>query len=178
MRNDFFKFSPGTEVEFILTRNRKFDNLVLKGVVDFYFKKPGWQTVRQGDQVRNYPVNLVHVHTRNTEFTVDVDCIITKPTQAMVDKVNERAERAIMIKERPVKKARERTHTRQESPVSTFKLGDVIGKSLAWTYIASINSKKFHDINSPIAKRITTENAVKFHTKKGAEASGRTYAGK
>lgn len=179
MRNDFFKFPQGTEVEFILSRNRLFDNLILKGKVDHYSKKFGWQTVRQNKRVKNYPVNLVHIHTDGgREFTVDVDCIKTKPTQAMVNKVNERAERAILDKERPVEKPKERLHKRQEAPAFRFKMRDAVGSALTWAYIASKNSKKFHSITSPIAKRITTENVVKFFTKKEAEASGRSYVGK
>ena len=178
MRNDFFKFPRGTKVEFILSLNRIFDNLVFTGEIDHYLKKPGWQTVRQGNRVKNYPVSIVHIHIDDgREFTVDTDCIKTKPTQTMVNRVNERAEKAIIAKEKPVEKPKaEKTPRRREAP--PFKMRDVIGKALTWTYIASKNSKKFHEVGSTTAKRITAENAVKFHTKKEAEASGRTYAGK
>lgn len=183
MRTDFFRFPRGAEVEFILTRNRIFDNLVLTGKIDHYIKKPGWQTVRQGNQVKNYPVNLVYIRVNAEKlFTVDVDCIKTRPTQEMVDKVNERAEKAIMDKEKPVEKRRETPKKPAGSfmlrRAPAFKMRDAIGKAIAWTYIASKNSKKFHEIGSTTAKRIIPENAVKFHTKKQAESSGRTYAGK
>lgn len=173
MRNDFFKFPKGTLVEFLLSRNRLFGNLCLEGKISYYFQKTGWQTVKQGTQVKNYPVSLVHIHTNDgKEFTIDVDCVKTKPTQAMVDEVNGRAEKAVVAKKKPI----ERQQRRYGAP--PFKMADAIGKAFAQTYIASKNSKKFHAIGSPTAKRIANKNAVKFFTKDAAEKSGRTYAGK
>lgn len=170
MFHDFFKFQHRTEVEFILTRNRMFDRLVLKGTIANYLRNPYYQTVRQGKEVKHYPVNLVCVRAEDDRtFTIDVDCIITKPNQAMLDKINERAEKAVKVmekKEVEIPKAK------------AFKLGDVARQTLVWAYIASKNSKKFHNIESSIAKRIAAENMVKFKSKTEAEASGRTYAGK
>jgi len=173
MFHDFFKFQHGTEVEFTLSRNRMFDRLVLKGTIANYLRDPYYQTVRRDKEVKHYPVSLVCVRVEDgSTFTIDVDCIITKPNQAMLDKINERAEKAVKVMEKKEVKIPKATE------VPAFKLGEVARQTLIWTYIASKNSKKFHNIDSSIAKRITTENAVRFKSKAEAKASGRTYAGK
>ena len=170
MDNNIFQFPLGTKVEFTLSRNRMFDNAVLEGKVTHYFKRPGQQTVLQNKRVKFYPVDTVQIKTKSGEFKVDIDCIITKPTQAMVNEVNRLAEEAIKAKEKVVKIRPKKEHK------SMFKLGDVATKKPMWLYMASKNSKIFHNANSPIVKRISANNTVSFKSKKEAEASGRTHA--
>jgi len=174
MNNTIFQFPIGTKVEFILTRNKIFDNLVLNGEVTHYFRRPGQQTVLQHKQIKSYPVDLVSIKTKSSEFRVDADCIITKPTQAMVNEINRLAEEAIKAKEKTVKVKPKREHKDK----TTFKLGDsaTIIKHIPWLYMASKSSKLFHDVGSTTAKRISAKNQIFFTGKKEAEASGRTYA--
>ena len=169
MDNSIFQFPLGTKVEFTLSRNRMFDNAVLEGKVTHYFKRPGQQTVLQNKRVKFYPVDTVQIKTKSREFRVDIDCIITKPTQAMVNEVNRLAEEAIRAKERIKVKPKKRRE-------GTFKFRDVATKKVMWLYVASKSSKIFHDANSPTVKRISANNAVFFKSKKEAEASGRTHA--
>jgi len=168
MNNDIFRFPLGTEVEFTLSRNRIFDNIVLQGKIIHYFRKSGQQTVLQNRRIKSYPVDMVQIKTSSGEFRVDVDCIKTKPTQAMVNEVNKLAEAAI--------KAKEKVTTKKKPKEGTFKLRDVVKKKALWLYVASKNSKIFHKADSPIVKRISANNAVFFKSKKEAEVSGRTYA--
>ena len=173
MYNNIFQFPLGTKVEFTLSRNKMFDNVVLEGKVVHYFKRPGQQTVLQNKRVKFYPVDTVHIETKSGEFRVDIDCIITKPTQAMVNKINKLAKEAIRAKESVKVKPKKRRE-------GTFKLRDGVtiiqSKDITWLYVASKSSKIFHDIESTTAKRISTKNAVFFKSKKEAEASGRTHA--
>ena len=178
MDNTVFQFPLGTEVEFTLSKNRMFDDAILKGTVDHYFKKHGQQTVLQNKEVKAYPVNLVNIKTKSGKFRVDVDCIITKPTQAMIDELNKLAEDAIKAKEKKVK-----PKSKREYRVSTtFKLGDLANvikiktKAVTWLYVASKSSKIFHNVNSVTAKRISAKNAVFFKNEAEAVASGRTHA--
>ena len=140
MNNTIFQFPIGTEVEFILSRNKIFENAVLKGTVDHYFRKPGRQTV----------LNLVHIKAKSGEFRVDVDCIVTKPTQDMINEVNKLAEEAIKAKEQVVKKDNHRPK-REHKRDTPFKLGDsaniIKTKAITWLYIASKSSKIFHDVD-------------------------------
>ena len=175
MDNTVFQFSIGTEVEFTLSKNRIFDNAVLKGVVTHYFRKPGQQTVLQNREVKVYPVNLVNIKTKSGELRVDVDCIITKPTQAMINEINRLAEDAIKAKEKKTivlgkGEVKKREHK--------FKLADsaTIIKKIMLPYIASKNSKIFHDASLSNVKRISAKNAVFFKSRAEAEASGRTHA--
>jgi len=177
MDSNIFQFPLGTEVEFTLSRNRIFDNAVLKGKITHYFRRPGQQTVLQNRKVKSYPVDAVQIKTKSGEFRVDVDCILTKPTQAMVNEVNRLAEKAVRAKEKKTivlgkDEIKKREHT--------FKLRDsaniIKPKTITWLYVASKNSKIFHNADSPIVKRISANNAVFFKSKKEAEVSGRTYA--
>lgn len=172
MYNDIFQFPLGTEVEFTLSRNRIFDNAVLQGKIIHYFRKSGQQTVLQDRRVKSYPVDTVQIKTKSGEFKVDVDCILTKPTRAMVNEVNRLAEKAIKAKEKVVK-----VKPKKEG---TFKLRDSASiiklKTITWLYVASKKSNIFHHVDSSIAKRISASNAVFFKSKKEAEASGRTHA--
>ena len=176
MDNTIFRFPLGTEVEFTLSKNRMFDNAVLKGVITHYFRSSGQQTVLQHKEVKSYPVDLVQITTKSGELRVDVDCIITKPTQAMIDEVNKLAEEAIKAKEKEVKPKPKKSYKGK----ATFKLGDaatiIKPKVIPWLYIASKSSKIFHDVDSVIAKRISAENAVFFKNEAEAIASGRTHA--
>lgn len=190
MFQDFFKFPLGTEVELTLSRNRIFDNLVLKGVVLHYFQRPGWQTVLQNKKVKHYPVSLVQVETEYGKLVVDVDCIITKPTQKMIDEADRIAEAINMEKAKAQLKKSERPRKRRDyipaytAPAPTTCLGDKMAtaginlSAITWLYVASKNSKVFHNADSSMAKRIADGNLVKFKDKAEAEASGRKYAGK
>jgi len=179
MNNTIFQFPIGTEVEFILSRNKIFENAVLKGTVDHYFRKPGRQTVLQHKETKSYPVNLVHIKAKSGEFRVDVDCIVTKPTQDMINEVNKLAEEAIKAKEQVVKKDNHRPK-REHKRDTPFKLGDsaniIKTKAITWLYIASKSSKIFHDVDSTTAKRISAKNAVFFKDEAEAVASGRIHA--
>jgi len=176
MDNTIFQFPLGTEVEFTLSKNRLFDRAVLKGVVTHYFRRPGHQTVLQHKEVKSYPVDVAQINTKSGGFRVDIDCITTKPTQTMIDEVNRLAEEAIKAKERMTKVKPKREHIRK----MTFKLGDSVNiiqsKDITWLYVASKSSKIFHDVDSPIAKRISANNTVFFKSKEEAEVDGRTYA--
>jgi len=192
MDNTIFQFPLGTEVEFTLSKNRMFDRLVLKGVVIHYFRRPGHQTVLQHreinkgvggaiatgyeKEVKSYPVDVVQINTKSGGFRVDVDCIITKPTQAMINEVNRLAEEVIKAKEKVVKPKPKRGY--KDNII--FKLGDsaniIKPKAVPWLYVASKSSKIFHDVDSPIAKRISANNAVFFKSKEEAEVDGRIYA--
>ena len=174
MNNTIFKFPVGTEVECTLSKNRMFDNAVLKGTIAHYFKRPGHQTVLQHKEVKSYPVDVVHIDTKSGGFRVDVDCIITKPTQAIIDEIHKLAENAIKAKEKRVKV---NTKPRKEYiNKTTVKLGDGATIINLKNFVASKSSKIFHDAGSPTAKRISIENAVFFKTVKEAETSGRTHA--
>jgi len=184
MYNEFFKFPLGTEVELTLSRNRMFDNLVLKGKVSHYFRKPGWQTVLQDKEVKHYPVNLVEVELGQGKITVDVDCIITKPTQELIDEIDRQAAAAAhaeKVKTESPKEKRPAAKSHIDRAPLTTSLGDKLVEAklaFAWMYVASKNSKLFHSIGSVSAKRISDDNLVQFKSKAEAEASGRTYAGK
>lgn len=176
MDSTIFQFPLGTEVEFTLSKNRMFDNAVLKGVVTHYFRKSGQQTVLQHKDIKSYPVNVVQIETKSGGFRVDVDCITTRPTQAMINEVNRLAEEAIKAKEKVVKdKLVPKVKFKH-----TFKLGEsaniIKPKNIPWLYVASKSSKIFHDVNSTTAKRISAKNAIFFQNENEAEASGRTYA--
>jgi hypothetical protein len=175
MYNNIFQFPLGTEVEFTLSRNRIFDNAVLEGKVTHYFKRPGQQTVLQNKRVKFYPVDTVQIETKSGGFKVDVDCIITKPTQAMINEVNRLAEEAIKAKEKKTIILGKDEIKKHEG---TFKLADsaTITKKIILPYIASKNSKIFHDNKLSTAKRISAKNAVFFKNRAAAEASGRTHA--
>jgi len=179
MDNTIFQFPLGTEVEFTLSKNRIFDNAILKGTVDHYFRKSGQQTVLQNKEVKAYPVNLVHIKTKSGGFRVDVDCITTRPTQAMINEVNRLAEEAIKAKEEVINKNKPKPK-KEYKDTTTFKLGDaatiIKPKNVPWLYIASKSSKIFHDVDSTTAKRISSKNAIFFQNENEAKASGRTYA--
>jgi len=176
MDNTIFQFPLGTEVEFTLSKNKMFDHLVLKGAVTHYFRRSGHQTVLQHKEIKSYPVDVVQIKTKSGGFRVDVDCIVTKPTQAMINEVNKLAEEAIKAKEKVVKPKPKRGY--KDNII--FKLGDsaniIKPKAVPWLYVASKSSKIFHDVNSTTAKRISAKNAVFFQNENEAEASGRTYA--
>lgn len=192
MFQDFFKFPLGTEVELTLSRNKIFDNLVLTGKVHHYFRKPGWQTVLQHKEVKHYPVSLVEVELEHGKVTVDVDCILTKPTQELIDEIDRQAKDAEYAEKAKAEKPMETAHFKQRSTtrtrVSAIPLTTSLGAKIreaeldtpviAWLYVASKNSKVFHGTDSTMAKRISDGNLVKFKDKVEAEASGRTYAGK
>jgi len=176
MDDTVFQFPLGTEVEFTLSKNKIFNDAVLKGVVTHYFKKPGRQTVLQHKEIKSYPVNVVHIETKSGGFRVDVDCITTKPTQAMVDEINKLTKSAAKAGEKAVKPESKKKYKNNNA----FKLGELANitklKTVTWPYVASKNSKIFHNASSTTAKRISIKNRVFFTNKEEAEASGRTYA--
>jgi len=184
MYQDFFKFPLGIEVELTLSRNRIFDNLILTGKVRHYFRKPGWQTVLQNKEVKYYPVSLVQIELEHGKVTVDVDCILTKPTKEIIDEVDRRAAAEKHAEEVKAGKTKERQPKGKgyvspvHNVVTTSLRVKIRAAEQAWLYVASKNSKIFHDVDSTMAKRIATENLVKFKDKAKAKASGRTYAGK
>lgn len=182
MFQDFFKFPLGTEVELTLSRNRMFDNLVLAGKVRHYFRKPGWQTVLQHKEVKHYPISLVEVELEYGKVVVDVDCILTKPTQKMIDEIDRQAkaeEHARKLENEKPKFSRPAVKSHVDSTPLATSLGAKIREAgFVWLYVASKNSKVFHGTDSTMAKRISDGNLVKFKNKAKAEASGRTYAGK
>jgi hypothetical protein len=158
-----FQFPKGTEVEFTLSRNKAFDHLILRGKIIHYFRRPGKQTILQRGRLKSYPVDIVQIETNSGKIMVDVNCIITKPTQEIVDEINRAAEAAIEMKSNDTN--------------GSFKLKDVARKSVMWAYVASKNSKLFHTAGSVNAKRIVIENMVGFKNKAEAEASGRKHGG-
>jgi len=187
MYQDFFKFPLGIDVELTLSRNKIFDSLVLTGKVRHYFRKPGWQTVLQNKEVKYYPVSLVEIELKYGNVVVDVDCIITRPTKEMIDEVDRQAAAAEHAEKVKAGKTMETAHFKQRPttrvrasaiPLTTSLGVKIRAAEQAWLYVASKNSKIFHNAGSTMAKRIATENLVKFKDKAKAKASGRTYAGK